>query len=94
MDKVEVTQEDIEAARALVGVPADPDFHATDHAVQAFARHRIAAEAAAEQRGFKLGQDTAVKVERHRFGSPPEPMVNPSAEWCDAYADWYYQGRG
>ena len=30
----------------------------------------------------------------HRFGSPPEPVVNPSADWCDAYADWYYQGRG
>ena len=30
----------------------------------------------------------------HRFGSPPEPVVNPSAEWCDRYADWYYQGKG
>lgn len=30
----------------------------------------------------------------HRFGSPPEPVANPSAEWCEAYADWYHQGRG
>lgn len=30
----------------------------------------------------------------HRFGSPPEPVVNPSEAWCDAYADWYHQGRG
>lgn len=29
---------------------------------------------------------------QHRFGSPPEPVVNPSEDWCDAYADWYYQG--
>ena len=30
----------------------------------------------------------------HRFGSPPEPVANPSAEWCAEYADWYYQGKG
>jgi hypothetical protein len=29
----------------------------------------------------------------HRFGSPPEPVANPSGDWCDAYADWYYQGK-
>lgn len=32
------------------------------------------------------------KGRQHRFGSPPEPVANPSADWCDAYADWYYQG--
>lgn len=29
----------------------------------------------------------------HRSCAPPEPVVNPSAEWLDAYADWYYQGK-
>lgn len=27
----------------------------------------------------------------HRFGAPPEPVVNPSEAWCDAYAAWYNQ---
>lgn len=31
------------------------------------------------------------REDRHRFGSPPEPVVNPSVSWCDAYAAWYYQ---
>lgn len=38
-------------------------------------------------------QDQEARRE-HRFGSPPEPVVNPSEAWCDAYAGWYYQGRG
>lgn len=36
----------------------------------------------------------AKTYEHHRFGSPPRPVVNPSEAWCDAYADWYHQGRG
>lgn len=36
----------------------------------------------------------AADVAQPRFGSPPEPVVNPSASWCEAYADWYYQGKG
>ena len=27
-------------------------------------------------------------------GSPPEPVSHPNEAWCEAYADWYYQGRG
>ncbi len=30
-------------------------------------------------------------AKEHRFGSPPEPVVNPSADWCDQYAAWYYR---
>lgn len=37
-----------------------------------------------DQQGELLG-------DKHRFGSPPEPVVNPSPDWCDAYAAWYYQ---
>jgi len=33
-------------------------------------------------------------ADRHRFGSPPEPVANPNEAWCERYADWYYQGRG
>ncbi len=36
----------------------------------------------------------AAETSGHRFGSPPEPVVNPSPEWCDRYAEWYYQGKG
>lgn len=53
-----------------------------DIAYDAFARH---AEQARSEEGEHRG---------HRFGSPPEPVVNPSEDWCDQYADWYYQGRG
>ncbi|WP_439538659.1 hypothetical protein [Sphingomonas sp.] len=73
MDKVEVTQEDREAAaqfsESIVGKTNGRDEIArcregkedATYLVQAFARHRAAAEAAAEQRGFKLCQDAAVK---------------------------------
>ena len=40
----------------------------------------------------KAARAGAVKMDDpHRFGSPPEPVVNPSEAWCDAYAAWYYQ---
>lgn len=35
--------------------------------------------------------DETSSGDHHRFGSPPEPVVNPNAAWCDAYAAWYYQ---
>lgn len=57
-----------------------------------------------ERIGFKAGYRIAASLSPrplptreevgHRFGSPPEPVSNPSAAWCEAYADWYYQGRG
>jgi len=39
-----------------------------------------------------LTRTTPAPSQQNRFGSPPEPVVNPSESWCDAYADWYYQG--
>ena len=47
--------------------------------------HRSAIDAA------KAQQREADANGRHRFGSPPEPVVNPSERWCDQYAAWYYQ---
>ena len=38
---------------------------------------------------FQAGTTT-----EHRFGAPPEPVANPSPDWCDRYAEWYYQGKG
>jgi hypothetical protein len=35
--------------------------------------------------------DTPAPETQHRFGAPPEPVVNPSEAWCDSYAAWYYQ---
>lgn len=46
--------------------------------------HRLAA---------RRSSDSSAEIERqekHRFGSPPEPVVNPSLAWCEAYAEWYY----
>lgn len=40
-----------------------------------------------------LEASDADTVRVHRFGSPPEPVANPNADWCEAYADWYYQGK-
>jgi len=40
-EMVQPTQGDIAAAKALVGLPADPAFVAGDRAVQAFAQHRV-----------------------------------------------------
>ena len=42
----------------------------------------------------ELPTGASVRERGHRFGSPPEPVANPSADWCDTYADWYHQGRG
>ena len=38
--------------------------------------------------------DAGERDDRFRFGSPPEPVVNPNEAWCERYADWYYQGKG
>jgi len=39
-----------------------------------------------------IALEPAPALEReHRFGAPPEPMMNPSADWCDRYAAWYFQ---
>jgi hypothetical protein len=39
-----------------------------------------------------LPTGASIRERGHRFGSPPEPVANPSAAWCETYADWYHQG--
>lgn len=56
---LKVTQADIDAARALVGLPADADSHATDPAVQAFARHARSAHLSALEEAKALVEKRA-----------------------------------
>jgi hypothetical protein len=45
VEQVEATQDDINAAQRICGLPADPAHIQADKVVQAFRDHRIAAEA-------------------------------------------------
>jgi len=56
--------------------------------------YRLFAEAAADLYQAARALSNETPEDKHRFGSPPEPVVNPSEAWLDAYADWYHQGKG
>ena len=74
---VKVTQADIDAAKALVGLPDDPAHVAMDPAVQAFARHRIAA----------LEEAARVAEDRHEHWRMPHPDdAKPGEVCCDVSA--------
>lgn len=82
-DTLVVTQEDREAAEWAWDTMSDDkewrDLHCDDKIAwwQAFARHRIAAE----QRGFKLCQDAAVKVAAQDNRSPAAKEYGYFPQW-------------
>jgi hypothetical protein len=81
---VEVTEADREAAaKAPMTFISAGGKTAYDAICKMLATHRI--EAA------KAERDRLLESDKLRFGSPPEPVANPSASWCEEYARWYYQ---
>lgn len=73
-----VTQADIEAAREIVGLSADPAFWASDPVAQAFARHRQLAAAVERDR-------IVAAVERELAMTAMTNAEEASTDWIDGF---------
>lgn len=84
-------REALEAARPIVLGDAEQGAEYADADWEGRARHALALIDAA------LASPSAPEERRDEVeplrGSPPEPVSNPSASWCEEYADWYYMGK-